>query len=266
VGAAPVIVGTSGYSYADWKGSFYPASCRQEEMLSLYAARFNTVELNFSYYRQPTARQLAGIADAAAAVNPVFTFSVKAFKGITHEVATGWEEEATTFREAAGALQERGLLTAVLLQFPFSFHYTADNRRHLDRALKLLTPLPCACEFRSREWFTERVFDGLRARGAALAAVDEPRLDGLPPPVAVPIGSIGYVRFHGRNAANWWRGDNASRYDYLYSDEEMRGWLPKVAGLAKAATTVVAYFNNHWNGQAAVNAARFTELLATEPA
>jgi uncharacterized protein YecE (DUF72 family) len=265
VGDATLLVGTSGYSYADWKGPFYPASCRQEEMLGLYAARFDTVELNFSYYRQPTAKQLSGISDAAAAVNPAFTFSVKAYKGITHEVAAGWEEEAAIFREAAEALRERGRLAAVLLQFPFSFHYTADNRRHLDRALRLLAPLPCACEFRSREWFIERVYDGLRARGAALAAVDEPQLDGLPPPLAIPTGPLGYIRFHGRNAANWWRGDNASRYDYLYSDEELRGWLPKAAELARAATTVVAYFNNHWNGQAAANAARFRELLATEP-
>jgi uncharacterized protein YecE (DUF72 family) len=257
----PIHIGTSGYSYKDWKGPFYPEKTRPQEMLGLYAGRFDTVELNFSYYRQPDPRQLERMAASAGAAKADFTFSIKAYKGMTHEITPDWPAAARQFREATLALAEAKRLAAVLLQFPYSFHYTVQNRRHLDALTQRLEGLPLACEFRCREWLTERVYEGLRERNVALVAVDEPQLDGLLPPVAVPTADLAYVRFHGRNQENWWRGDSASRYDYLYAEEELREWLPKISSLAAAAKTVFIYFNNHWRGQAAENAHDLRQLL-----
>ncbi len=258
---ATVRIGTSGYSFQDWKGRFYPRDLAQRDMLAFYAQRFDTVELNFSYYRQPDPSQLEKMAAAAAATNPQFAFSVKAYKGLTHEITPSWREEADRFRDGVAPLHDQDRLYAALVQFPYSFHYTVQNRRHLDALVRALEGLPVACEFRSREWLNERVYHGLRARGVALVAVDEPRLRGLLPPVAVPTASLAYVRFHGRNQDNWWRGDSASRYDYLYAEDELREWLPRIAALTAAARSVVVYFNNHWRGQATQNAHDLQGLL-----
>lgn len=262
--ASRLHLGTSGYSYNDWKGVFYPVSCRQQDMLSLYAQRFSTVELNFSYYRQPEPQQLVAMANKAGAVSADFTFALKAYRALTHEIGADWLAEAERFHTAANALAQAGRLGAVLLQFPHSFHYTVQNRRHLGALLEALEPLPRACEFRSREWLRPRVYEGLRAREVALAAVDEPQLDGLLPPLAVPTAPLGYVRFHGRNRENWWHGDNASRYDYLYSPDELREWLPRLQELFQSAESVYVYFNNHWRGQATENAALFERLVVEE--
>jgi uncharacterized protein YecE (DUF72 family) len=258
---ATIRIGASGYSYKDWNGPFYPEKTRQEEMLPFYATQFDTTELNFSYYRLPTARQLGRMAEVAGEANPRFTFSVKAFKGLTHEIAPSWKDDAKALRDALAPLREADRLAAVLVQFPHSFHYTVQNRRHLDALLQMLEGLPVACEFRSQEWLAERVYQGLRARNVALVAVDEPDLDGLLPRVAVPTADFGYLRFHGRNRENWWHGDNASRYDYLYSEEELREWLPRIERLAESARQLVIYFNNHWRGQATENAVDLRKLL-----
>lgn len=258
---APIHIGTSGYSYKDWAGPFYPDGIRQSDMLAYYASCFDTVELNFSYYRQPDPAQLARMAQTAADANPAFTFSIKAYRALTHEIAPAWQDEAERFREAALSLAEAKRLSAVLLQFPYSFHYTVQNRQHLAAMVRALEGLPLACEFRCREWLCERVFDGLRARGVALTAVDEPALDGLLPPVAVPTADRAYLRFHGRNKENWWRGDNASRYDYHYARAELEEWIPKISSLRQSCKSVFIYFNNHWRGQATENAHDLKQLL-----
>ncbi len=259
--APSVQIGTAGYSYKDWKGPFYPEDCKPGDMLGVYASRFATTELNFTYYRQPETRQLARMAATAGAQNEAFTFSIKAFRGLTHEITPAWEDEAQRFRDAVQTLADTGRLGAVLVQFPYAFHYTVQNRQHMDRLLRRLEGLPLACEFRSREWLGDRVYEGLRARNVALVAVDEPQLRGLLPPVAVPTADIGYVRLHGRNQNNWWQGDNASRYDYLYSEDELGEWLPRIETICESARTVFVYFNNHWRGQAAENAEQFRRLI-----
>ena len=256
-------IGTSGYSYKDWCGPVYPAGARPGDMLSLYAQQFDTVELNFSYYRQPDPQQLAKMAQTVSDVNPAFTFSVKAFKGLTHEIGPTWHEDAAVFRDALSALADNARLAAVLMQFPHSFHYTVQNRKHLDAVSRALEGVPLACEFRCAEWLTNRVYEGLCARGVALVAVDEPALDGLLPPVCIPTSGTAYLRFHGRNKENWWRGDNASRYDYLYSEDELREWIPKLVSLGGTVTNAFIYFNNHWRGQAVQNARMFREMVKT---
>ncbi|MFW5798068.1 MAG: DUF72 domain-containing protein [Planctomycetota bacterium] len=254
-------VGTSGFSYKDWKGPFYPDDCRQGDMLSYYAGVFDTVELNFSYYRLPEPGQMDSMAETVGAVNPGFTFSIKAYRGMTHEITPEWTEQARLFRRAVGHLDEVGRLAAVLMQFPYSFHYTVQNRKHLDRLIGSLEGLPLACEFRNREWMQQRVTDGLSRRGVAMVAVDEPQLDGLLPPTVISTAPLGYVRFHGRNRENWWQGDNTSRYDYLYSGSELAEWVPKVESLAESTRRTVIYFNNHWRGQAAENAQQLRGMV-----
>ena len=124
-------------------------------------------------------------------------------------------------------------LAAVLLQFPYSFHYNTANRKYLAGIVNLLEGLPLCIEFRNREWMLERVYDGAAGARHQLRADRPPELDNLPLPTATTTSDIGYIRFHGRNAENWWGGDNVSRYDYLYSEHELETWLCRIDDIAK---------------------------------
>lgn len=258
-----VNVGASGYAYKDWVGPFYPEGTKPAAMLACYAGRFDAVELNYTYYRMPEAESLANLARTAAAVNPAFAFAVKAHRTLTHEIGAAWRNDADAFADALGGLSEgTDRVAAVLAQFPFSFHYTVQNRRHLAALLDRWARLPVAVEFRNAEWLRDRVVNELKARDVALVGVDEPALAGLPPRRAWATSTrLGYVRFHGRNADNWWQGDNASRYDYLYSEEELKEWVPRLAELLRFSQRTVAFFNNHWKGKATKNAAMLRVLF-----
>ena len=153
---------------------------------------------------------------------------------------------------------------AVLLQFPYSFRYVRGNREYLARLTDRMVGLPLAVEFRNAEWFHERVFDGMRRAGLALVCVDAPRLPNLPPPLHEVTAPLGYIRLHGRNAADWWEGRDQRRYDYSYGDDELREWLPRIASMTEKASRLLVFFNNHWQGQAAQNAKRLMELIAQE--
>ncbi|HPE36495.1 MAG TPA: DUF72 domain-containing protein [Spirochaetales bacterium] len=253
-----ILIATSGYSYDDWRGEFYPDELPKEEFLRYYALFFPFVELNFSYYAMPSARGLSGMVGRTP---DGFLFTLKAHRSITHEGGPGWRDDALAFARAAGALADARRLAAVLVQLPFSFHHTPENRTYLADVLDALSPLPLAVEFRNNEWGGQRVLEELDRRGVGLVAVDRPDLPGLPNQADAVTGGLGYLRFHGRNAQSWWTGDNVSRYDYLYSDDELESCVPRVRRMAKAAKTLIVAFNNHAKGKAVKNATRLKELL-----
>jgi uncharacterized protein YecE (DUF72 family) len=256
---ARVLVGTSGYSYTDWVGPVYPPGTRPEEYLELYARRFGFVELNFSFYRQPEAPMVEKLR---ARVPEGFLFSAKAHRSLTHEPAADVTEAARAFREGMAPLRETGQLAAVLLQFPYSFHYADESRLRLDRVCRALEGFPLAVEFRNRDWDRERVVSELSRRGVSRASVDLPALPGLPPPTLEPTAPLAYLRFHGRNAATWWTGDNVSRYDYRYTAAELEEWARRALGAIQGLSLMIVAFNNHYRGQAVDNAAEFRDLLA----
>ncbi len=258
---AKVLIGTSGYSYADWVGPFYPAGTGERDYLPYYASQFSFVELNFSYYSMPSAPLMDRLA---AKTGSEFTFAVKSHKSLTHEVTDRLDKDVEAFRNGIRPLQDAGKLAAVLVQFPYSFHYTDENRVRLDRLTHGLAGLPTAVEFRNEEWVRDRVLEELKKRGAGFVNVDQPELPKLIRPSAHVTADPGYVRFHGRNKLNWWTGDNVSRYDYLYNDEELSGWIDRIRAMLSLVRVLLITFNNHSRGQAIVNARRMKELLAAE--
>ena len=249
--AGRLLIGTAGYSYADWEGALYPPGTPRGAYLGLYAARFPVVELNFSYYAQPTARTVERMLQTTP---PGFLFSIKAHRSLTHEPGDDLQEQVRRYREGIAPLSESGRLAAVLFQFPYSFHYTPDSRRHLGRLCEAFGELPKAVEFRGAEWQRPSVYEGLRRWNAAFVNVDAPRLSRLPEPSEETTSELGYVRFHGRNRGAWWQGDNASRYDYLYSAAELEEWLPRIARLLARVRLALVIFNNHPGGKAVRNA------------
>ncbi len=253
-----ILIGTSGYSYDDWVGPVYPEGTPKGEFLSLYAKQFPVVELNFSYYQQPTARALERMVESTP---DSFLFTLKAHKSMTHEIGDTWEKDIAIFREGIRPLIDAGRLAAILLQFPYSFAYTPQSRKRLGVLCSKLEGFPLAVEFRKSDWLSEHVFDGLRERGVALVSVDEPNLPRLLRPTSTVTADFSYVRFHGRNAADWWTGDNASRYDYLYKEDELAEWVDRIRAILARARLLMIFFNNHRRGMAVQNAMQMRELL-----
>ncbi len=253
-----VYIGTSGFSYDDWIGHFYPEDIQRRDMLRYYAERFKCVELNFTYYRMPDPRTLGQMA---AKTPDGFRFVVKANSEMTHE-RSGEAEPFRQFTSALKPLMDVGKFGCVLAQFPYSFRPTRETVAYL-RFFREQTPdLPVVVEFRNSHWATDKAYQFLGDRGFGYCCVDEPDLRGLMPRVAIATADPGYVRFHGRNAEQWFDHEQAwQRYDYLYSEDELREWVPKVTRLADETATTYVFFNNHYQSKAAINASLFDQLM-----
>jgi uncharacterized protein YecE (DUF72 family) len=252
-----ILIGTSGFDYDDWRGCFYPDDLPKRAQLEYYSGHFSALELNFSYYRLPGARQLASMVERTGGR---VAFAVKAHRSMTHERTAG-EAEYQGFAEALAPLAEAGALAAVLAQFPHSFVQCEENRSYLGRLADRLGPR-LVFEPRGDEWIAGPVLDWLERRGIGLCCVDEPALPGLMPPLARATASPAYVRFHGRNAAKWYRHDSPhERYDWRYSARELAEWVPRVRALEDSAGKVLVFFNNHFQAKAVDAARLFSGML-----
>lgn len=247
-------VGTSGYAYSDWVGDFYPPGTRSSAMLSWYARRFPLVELNYTFYRMPGATELVKLSRRTPAG---FQFIVKLHQSLSHERSLA---EAPGFREAADALSKEGRLLGLLCQFPQRFHHEPQNLGYLESLAGHFHGHSLAVEFRHCSWVQPEVPGWLQSRGLHLVSVDAPALPALYPSGLVQSGKLLYVRFHSRRIASWHQSDK-ERYDYLYSDEELREWLAALVRKQDQADRALLLFNNCQRAQAAINAERFRELL-----
>jgi uncharacterized protein YecE (DUF72 family) len=203
-------VGTSGWSYKEWRGSFYPAKLPANGMLSYYAERFRAVEVNNSFYRIPSERVLAGWAEQVPAQ---FRFVMKASRRITHNHRLRDDDGSLAyFLRAVNPLGER--LGPTLFQLPPTFQLDLSRLRgFLERLPKRW---PAAVEFRHPSWFVDEIYELLRSRDVPLVIVDEDREDGEGAPL-VPTASWGYLRLR---RGNYSSADLASWADRI----ETQGW------------------------------------------
>ena len=260
-------VGTCGFSYRDWIGPFYPLGIRQQSMLDYYAERFPAVEIDSTYYAIPKPSMFESMAHRTP---PGFRFTVKAPGSITHVSADASPEQSDVeaFRECLEPLLRAGKLGAVLAQFPNSFRPARDAFGRLELLREAWPDVRLVAEFRHRDWQKDAVMRILGGLDIGWCNVDEPRFESLVRPDAQTTSSIGYIRFHGRNAAKWWKQERSSaeRYDYTYSADELVEWLPRIAEVIERTRETYVFFNNHRNGQAATNARQMMELLDVAPA
>lgn len=241
-----VYLGTSGFSYKDWTGVFYPAGMQQRDWLSYYAREFNTCEINSTYYAIPSAAVLKSMADKTG---EDFMFAIKANQEMTHQRQDS-SVICQAFRQALEPLVVAGKLGCILAQFPYSFDYTSQNWEYLAQLKKHLAGLPLVIEFRNARWLKVDVFQWLRQHDIGFCCVDEPQLPNLLPPIAEATSNIGYVRFHGRNKDKWWQHEQAyERYDYTYQPAELNEWIPKIKKLSGLTEKMFVFANNHWKGQ-----------------
>jgi len=277
------IVGTSGYSFADWVGPFYPPGMKSADFLTHYATQFRCVEVNSTYYGIPQPRVLANMEKKTP---DGFRFIVKLNQAMTHDHA---REPAlyARFLQAVQPLKDAGKYHGLLAQFPWGFKREERSKAHLEQIREQLPGEPLWVEFRHDSWMHPKLPEWLAERSLGYCAVDEPALPGLVPPVTHVTNGVGYVRFHGRNAKHWWgsardassstpivgeggvraapagiRGSREQlRYDYNYSERELVEWLSRLNELAKQAKQTYLFFNNCHAGQAARNAKLMEELL-----
>lgn len=243
-------IGTSGYHYPDWKHVFYPPELRASEYLEFYARHFQAIEINGSYYRIPSLAQMKSLDTRTP---PDMAISIKAFHSFTHgSLDTG---EIDAFRSALDPIADSGKLHALLFQFPFAFHQTPESWDRITRINQAFSAYRRVIEFRHESWIDADVFARLHTMDLSFCAVDGPSLPKLPGIVSNLTNRLGYIRFHGRNARQWWEHEKAwERYDYLYSERELSVWKTRIERMADDADSILVFFNNHYRGQAVQNA------------
>ncbi len=252
-----IYVGASGFQYDDWVGVYYPEDLPKKEWLSYYAQEFNTLEINYTYYRMPSAKSLFTMAKK---VPDDFLFTVKATKEMTHG-REGDEKVFKQFTEALMPLFEANKFGGILAQFPNSFRDKPESRDYLRWFREQLRELPVVIEFRNKEWLKDETYELLRENHLGFCGVDEPYF----PRVAQVTAPIAYVRFHGRNYQKWWKHDQAyERYDYTYKPEELEEWTPKIAEMNRQAETTFVFANNHYKGQGIDTARQMKLMLSAE--
>jgi uncharacterized protein YecE (DUF72 family) len=256
-----VYLGTSGYSYDDWIGPFYQPGIRKPQMLEYYQHFFPASELNYTYYTMPRASTLFQIRNKA----PHMQFSVKAHQSMTHErriLHQNWQD----FADAMMVLADAEQLACLLFQFPYSFKCTSDNAAYLDELIEYFNTFNVVLEFRHVSWHNEITYAHYGKRRTVLCSVDAPRLPGLTSGVIYPGRDLAYYRLHGRNAQNWFDGDNVTRYDYRYNDRELQEIVDNIIALIKASQHVFLFANNHPRAQAVETVSKIATMLDASPA
>jgi uncharacterized protein YecE (DUF72 family) len=238
---AELRVGTSGWHYGHWKEIFYPTGLKPDDWLSFYASRFDTVEVNNSFYRLPGREVFEAWA---AKVPPGFTFAVKASRYITHnKKLKDPREPLARLMESASGLG--GKLGPILFQLPPRWK---SNASRLEEFAKTLQRGRCyAFEFRDDSWMNEEVFTILKAFNCALCVANSPQRPGT----RLITADFSFLRFHGGKLAG------------KYSRAELKEWAAFAGGILADGKDVYAYFNNDAHGFAVENAATFRELTST---
>jgi uncharacterized protein YecE (DUF72 family) len=276
-----ILVGTSGWSYEDWVGSFYPHELAKKkgDWLSYYAQYFRTTEINSTFYRPPGERQVQSWIEKAKDWKG-FEYSVKVPHLVTHKALVDGNLEraifwATSFQKTCvKPLAEAGLLGGALLQLS---PYFRNEGLSLDVLKGLMDAVSTdeynyAVEFRHKSWLDEsrrelnpEVQEALRERNVANVLIDGPGLHVG----AKQTADHAYLRFHGRNYDIWYRGEKdddhrLDRYDYLYKEEQLRPWIPRIKEADLKAARVRIYFNNHARAKSVKNAFLLMDMLLIE--
>jgi uncharacterized protein YecE (DUF72 family) len=234
-------IGTSGWHYAHWVGRFYPERWPASKMLQWYQERFDTVEINNSFYRLPSESALKGWRASTPAG---FLFALKGSRFLTHmkklkDPAAGIEK----FFSRADVLREK--LGPILFQLPPNF---AVNAERLDAFIDALPEEHrYAFEFRDESWNSQEILQLLRRRNAAWCSF---HLEGYQSPIEV-TADFAYVRLHGP----------AARYEGSYSDYALAEWAQRIRDWRANLRAIYVYFDNDDSGYAAHNALRLRELI-----
>jgi uncharacterized protein YecE (DUF72 family) len=264
-----VRVGPAGWSYPDWAGYVYPLRRPKGFHEATYLAEFfDTIEINTSFYQPLHPDHAAQWIDRVAA-NPRFVFTAKLWQRFTHDIrstssgASAADERAV--RVGLDVLRAANRLGAVLLQFPFSFHRTAETVAYLSVILQRFADYPLVVEVRHGSWDSPATLELLHTSGVSFCNIDQPIIGRSLAPSAQATSAVGYMRLHGRRYDTWFSDDAAipahERYNYLYSAEELAPWVARVRKVTERTRETFVIANNHFQGKSVVNALQLISSL-----
>ncbi|MBN2011144.1 DUF72 domain-containing protein [candidate division KSB1 bacterium] len=252
-----IYIGPAGWSYKDWEGIVFPTKKPTGwNHLRYLSSFFNTIEINSSFYRPPTAKNASRWVDLVAE-NPNFQFTFKLWQEFTHSPALTIDPGKIEMAlEGIYPLWRENRLGAILIQFPWSFKYSTESLDRLLTIARTFHEFPLVVEIRHSSWNQSVFFDFLKTHRIGFANIDQPVIGESIPLTDYVTSSIGYVRLHGRNYQNWFHQEAtvASRYDYLYGEDEVREILDSIEELITNSPKAFMIFNNHYRGQAIANA------------
>jgi uncharacterized protein YecE (DUF72 family) len=266
-------VGVAGWEYPDWRAIVYPSPLhRGFDRLAYVAGFVDAIEINVTFYR-PIDPAMSRSWVRRAPTDGSFRFTAKLHQVFTHERAIDLKPAVRAYRAGIDPLLQSGLLGAVLVQFPHSFHDGPDSRARLAEVLDLFPDLPLVAEFRHRSWDNDDALAFLRDRHVGFCNIDQPALGSTLGATEHVTSRIAYVRLHGRNAANWFAREDtrretpggrgsAARYDYLYSMQELQPWVGRIERMGGSAEEVFVIANNHYRGKGPANALMLKSAFA----
>ena len=259
-------VGPAGWSYKDWEGIVYPQKPGAKfDPLEYLARFFDTIEINSSFYRPFSVSTAKSWMRRVAAAKD-FRFTAKLHRVFTHERGKATAEDEKAVREGMDVLASNEGLGAVLLQFPWSFKNTDEDRVYLSGLLEKFNDYPLVVEVRHTSWNNPQIHEWLEELGVGICNIDQPLFTKSIKPAAMTTSQVGYVRLHGRNYQDWFRekAPRDDRYNYLYSLDELEPWITRIKEIAAKTNESYVITNNHFRGQAVVNALEIKSTLKEE--
>ncbi|MEE8448761.1 MAG: DUF72 domain-containing protein [Thermodesulfobacteriota bacterium] len=263
MGGGRIRFGPAGWSYEDWGGIVYPRDKPAKfDQLFYMSSYFDTVEINSTFYRPPS-RQVAASWARRVGHNRNFKFTVKLWQRFTHEQEPATINEERIFKEGLEPLLEAGVFGCLLIQFPWSFKNHPHNRERLGEVFKRFEGCSRALEVRHASWNVPPIYRFLKDQGVGFVNIDQPLIGRSSRPTDKVTAPVGYIRLHGRNYQDWFREDAGrdARYNYLYSEEELKPWTERISHVSSQAPETYVITNNHFRGQAVVNALQLKFML-----
>ena len=260
------LIGTAGWSYPHWDGLVYPkAHGSGFHALDFLARRFDSVEINSSFY-QHLKPEVVRLWMKKVEANPRFQFTAKLHQRFTHARVLE-PAEVAGFADGLRPMLHAKKLGALLMQFPWSFRFTAENKDFLIRLRRAFHEFPLVAEMRHSSWMAEEAVGVFLDYRLGFCNIDQPEYTRAMPPTSYLTSGIGYVRLHGRNPQNSLGsfrnsgGQRGRQHDYLYSDAELAEWVKRIEHINRFADRTFVIFNNDAQGKSVVNALQLQALM-----
>jgi uncharacterized protein YecE (DUF72 family) len=261
--AASPRVGTAGWTYPHWNGLVY--TDKGLHPLEQLARSFDAVEINSSFY-QPLKPEVVRLWMKKVERNPRFLFTAKLHQRFTHARVLD-DAEVAAFKDGLRPMLRSNKLGALLMQFPWSFRFTAENREFFIRLRRAFGEFPLVAEMRHSSWMAEEAVGTFIDYRVGFCNIDQPEYMRAMPPTAFLTSGVGYVRLHGRNPKNSLGAYDKSalrarQHDYLYSDDELVEWTKRIEHVGRYAESMFVILNNDAAGKSVVNALQLKAMVS----
>ncbi len=263
--AKVVRCGVAGWNFPGWESAVYPRpKPRGFQPLAYLSRFFDVIEINTSFY-QPIRPEVARLWLWQVEHNPAFRFTAKLQRTFTHERCLD-PDQVECFARGLRPLRDAGKLGCLLMQFPWSFRFTEENRDFLIRLRREFAEFPLVAEMRHSSWLREEALGLLIDYHVGFCNLDQPPRQSCLPATACLTSPVGYVRLHGRGKGGWLQefdevpGESGAAR-YLYTLEDLAGWAARIGPMQRFADAVYVVATNHERGRSVVNALQLGSLL-----